>query len=163
MISSLSSELSEYQEQQPHHLGLTVGNWDLTALLPGDALAVWSALGLARCRALYLLRQVKTDHVHISAYFPYFASEGVGHPDILNNLRLVVPELVAIGAVDLGHNELDVLGNQLAFLPCHRLTCFVTCPHLPIKAFKIHPILCETTRMSGDKGTQGYAVSYYCA
>ena len=74
--------------------------------------------------------------------FPYLASEGVGHPDIFNNLRLVVPKLVAISAVDLRHNELDVLGNQLALLPCHRFTGFVACPHLPIIVLKIHPILC---------------------
>ena len=74
----------------------------------------------------------------------------------------MVPELVAISAVDLGHDELDILGNQLALLPCHRFTGFVASPYLPIIALKIHLILCETAGMSGDRGTQGYAVRYYC-
>ena len=63
ICEALSLAIPEYQEQQPHHLGLAVGNGDLAALLPGDALAVWSALGLARCRALNLLQRVKTNQV----------------------------------------------------------------------------------------------------
>ena len=58
------------------------------------------------------------------------AGEGVRHPDILDNLRLVVPELIAISAVDLRHDELDVLGNQLALLPRHRLAGVGARPHL---------------------------------
>ena len=58
------------------------------------------------------------------------AGEGVRHPDILDNLRLVVPELIAISAVDLRHDELDVLGNQFALLPRHRLASLITSPHL---------------------------------
>ena len=58
------------------------------------------------------------------------AGEGVRHPDILDNLRLVVPELIAIGAVDLGHDELDCLGHQLALLPGHRLARLRPRPHL---------------------------------
>ena len=67
---------------------------------------------------------------------PCLASESVGHPDILDDLGLVVPQLVAIGAVDLGHDELDVLGHQLALLPGHRFTSLVACPHLQVVAFK---------------------------
>ena len=45
-------------------------------------------------------------------------------------LRLVVPELLLGLALDLRHDELDVLGNQLAFLPGHWLAGVGARPHL---------------------------------
>ena len=45
-------------------------------------------------------------------------------------LGLVVPELLLGLALDLGHDELDVLGNQLALLPGHWLACIGACPNL---------------------------------
>ena len=45
-------------------------------------------------------------------------------------LRLVVPELLLGLALDLRNDELDVLGNQLALLPRHRLAGVGARPHL---------------------------------
>ena len=45
-------------------------------------------------------------------------------------LRLMVPELLLGFALDLRHDELDILGNQLALLPGHWLACIGPCPHL---------------------------------
>ena len=58
------------------------------------------------------------------------AGEGVSHPGPLVVLGLVVPELLLGLALDLGHDELDVLGNQLALLPGHWLACIGACPDL---------------------------------
>ena len=66
----------------------------------------------------------------------HLAGEGVGHPHLSDGLGLVVPDLPPVRAVDLGHDELDVLGHQLAFLPRHRFTGLVACPHLQVVAFK---------------------------
>ena len=49
-------------------------------------------------------------------------------------LGLVVPELLLGLALDLGHDELDVLGNQLALLPGHWLTRVGSGPDLDFKA-----------------------------
>ena len=57
-------------------LGLAVLHWHLPALLEGDTLTVWSALGLAARAVLHLAR------------------EGVGHPHVRHFLRLVIPDLV---------------------------------------------------------------------
>ena len=43
---------------------------------------------------------------------------------------MVRAHLVAIGAVDLGHDELDVLGDELALLPRDGLAGLVARPHL---------------------------------
>ena len=45
-------------------------------------------------------------------------------------LGLVVPELLLGLALDLGHDELHVLGNQLALLPGHWLACISARPNL---------------------------------
>ena len=45
-------------------------------------------------------------------------------------LRLMVPELLLGFALDLRHDELDILGNQLALLPGHWLACIGPRPHL---------------------------------
>ena len=45
-------------------------------------------------------------------------------------LRLMVPELLLGFALDLRHDELDILGNQLALLPGHWLAGIGPCPHL---------------------------------
>ena len=45
------------------------------------------------------------------------AGEGVGHPGSLVVLRLVVPDLLLVIAVNLGDDELDVFRDQLALLP----------------------------------------------
>ena len=112
-------------------LGLTVGHWHLrtsvrllskhdsahthlATLLVGDALAVWSALGLAARAVLHL------------------AAEGVGHPHIRHLFGLVVPNLLTISAVDLRDNELDSLGNQLTLLPSNWLTGFIASPDLSV-------------------------------
>ena len=58
------------------------------------------------------------------------AVEGVGHPHVGHLLRLVEPNLLTIGAVDLGDDELDGLGNQLALLPGDGLTGLITGPNL---------------------------------
>ena len=58
------------------------------------------------------------------------AVEGVGHPHVGHLLRLMEPNLLTIGAVDLGDDELDGLGNQLALLPGDGLTCLITGPNL---------------------------------
>ena len=42
----------------------------------------------------------------------------------------MVPELLLGLALDLGHDELDVLGNQLALLPGDWLACIGACPNL---------------------------------
>ena len=58
------------------------------------------------------------------------AGEGVGHPGPLVVLGLVVPDLLLVAAVDLGHDELDVLGDQFALLPGDRLALLGTGPDL---------------------------------
>ena len=53
------------------------------------------------------------------------------HCDLLHHLlRLVIPELLLGLALDLGHDELHVLGNQLALLPGHWLARVGACPNL---------------------------------
>ena len=42
----------------------------------------------------------------------------------------MVPDLVPVGAVDLGHDELHVLGDELALLPGDGLAGLVPGPHL---------------------------------
>lgn len=93
-------------------LGFTVGHRNLSTLLELHLLAVWPGLGLAAGGALHL------------------TAEGVRHPDVGDGLRLVVPDLLAVSAVDLGHDELDSLGDQLALLPGDRLTGLITRPDL---------------------------------
>ena len=89
------------------------------------------------------------------------AGEGVRHPDILDNLRLVVPELVAIGAVDLGHDELDVLGHQLALLPGHRLARLITSPHLSSQeSFRLDRLIARTTCLPSSSVSQ--RVTQFC-
>ena len=129
-------------------LGLTVCHWHLrtsvrllskhvsahthlATLLVGDALAVWPALGLAAGAVLNL------------------AAEGVGHPHICHLLWLVVPNLLAISAVDLWDNELDSLGNQLTLLPGDRLTGFVASPDLRLM---IVMMIVMTRMMTNRKG-----------
>ena len=87
---------------------------NLLALIPCDFLTVWSDYGPAVGSFLHL------------------ASEGVCHPRPLVVLRLVVPDLLLVAAVDLGHDELDVLGDQLALLPGHWLTGVGARPHLGV-------------------------------
>ena len=58
------------------------------------------------------------------------AGEGVRHPRPLVVLRLVVPDLLLVAAVDLGHDELDVFRDEFAFLPGDWLTLLCTSPHL---------------------------------
>ena len=48
--------------------------------------------------------------------FLHLACEGVRHPRPLVVLRLVVPDLLLVTAVDLGNDELDVLRDEFAFL-----------------------------------------------
>ena len=48
--------------------------------------------------------------------FLHLASEGVRHPRPLVVLRLMVPDLLLVTAVDLGNDELDVLRDEFAFL-----------------------------------------------
>ena len=89
------------------------------------------------------------------------AGEGVRHPDILDNLRLVVPELVAVGAVDLRHDELDVLGNQLALLPGNRLARLITSPHLwSQESFRLDRIIASTTCLPSSSVSQ--TVTQFC-
>ena len=45
-------------------------------------------------------------------------------------LGLMVPELLLGFALDLRHDELDLLGDQLALLPRHWLASISACPHL---------------------------------
>ena len=78
--------------------GFTVGHRNLPALLELHLLAVRPHLGLAAGGALDL------------------AGEGVRHPRPLVVLRLVVPDLLLVTAVDLGNDELDVLRDEFAFL-----------------------------------------------
>ena len=52
----------------------------------------------------------------------HLAAVGVGHPRLLGLLGLVVPQLLLVHTGDLGHDELDILRDQLALLPRHRLT-----------------------------------------
>ena len=93
-------------------LGLAVGDGNLPALLPGHSLAVRPGLALAGGGALHL------------------AGERVGHPHVGGGLRLVVPDLLAVSAVDLRHDELDSLGDQLALLPGDGLAGLVASPDL---------------------------------
>ena len=59
------------------------------------------------------------------------------HCDLLHHLlRLVIPELLLRLALDLRHDELDVLGHQLALLPGHRLAGVSARPHLGEKLIK---------------------------
>ena len=74
------------------------------------------------------------------------AGEGVGHPGPLVVLGLVVPDLLLVAAVDLGHDELDVFRDEFAFLKCQatdcqsrcegrcELTCHVTGSHASVPA-----------------------------
>ena len=93
-------------------LGLAVGHWDLDTFLELDLLAVGPRLGLATGGVLHL------------------AVEGVGHPDVSHLLGFVIPDLLAICAVDLGDDELDRLGDEFALLPGDRLTGLVARPLL---------------------------------
>ena len=93
-------------------LGLAVGHRDLDTLLELDLLAVWPRLGLAAGGVLHL------------------TVEGVGHPDVSHLLGLMIPDLLAIRAVDLRDNELDRLGDELALLPGDGLTGLVASPLL---------------------------------
>ena len=93
-------------------LGLAVGDGNLPALLPGHSLAVRPGLALAGGGALHL------------------AGERVGHPHVGGGLRLVVPDLLAVSAVDLRHDELDSLGDQLALLPGDGLAGLIASPDL---------------------------------
>ena len=56
--------------------------------------------------------------------------EGVGHPGPLVVLRLVVPDLLLVVAVNLRDDELHVLGHQLALLPGDGLTLLSSSPDL---------------------------------
>ena len=58
------------------------------------------------------------------------AGEGVGHPGPLVVLRLVIPDLLLVAAVDLGDDELDVLRDELALLPGNGLAGLGTSPDL---------------------------------
>ena len=42
----------------------------------------------------------------------------------------MVPNLIAVGTVDLWHNELHILGDEFALLPGDGLTSFVSGPDL---------------------------------
>ena len=85
---------------------------NLLALIPCDFLTVWPHYGPAVGSFLDL------------------ASEGVGHPGPLVVLRLVVPDLLLVAAVDLGHDELDVFRDEFAFLPSDWLALLCSGPHL---------------------------------
>ena len=104
------------------------------ALIPRDLFAVRPCLRRAVRRAFH------------------FAVECVCHPRIshllkvkvkimflicrCHLLRLVVPELLLGLALDLRHDELDVLGHQLALLPGHWLAGVSARPHLGEKLIK---------------------------
>ena len=98
-----------------------------TSFLKCNGLAIWSSLGLAAGAVLDL------------------AVEGVGHPHVGHLLRLVVPNLLTIGAVDLGDDELDGLGNQLALLPGDGLAGLITGPNLFSLVERF--VRCETIRV----------------
>ena len=55
------------------------------------------------------------------------AGEGVRHPGPLVVLRLVVPDLLLVAAVDLGDDELDVFRDEFALLKCQTTTCQSQC------------------------------------
>ena len=80
-------------------LGLAVGDGNLPALLPGHSLAVRPGLALAGGGALHL------------------AGEGVRHLGLRHWLRLVVPQLLPVLTDNLGDDELNLLGYELALLP----------------------------------------------
>ena len=85
---------------------------DLGTLLVADHLAVLPGARLAVGGALHL------------------AGEGVGHPGVSLRLWLVVPDLLLVLAHDLGHDEVDLLGHQLALLPRDWFTGLGSGPHL---------------------------------
>ena len=82
------------------------------AFIPCDFLAVWSRNGSTVGSFLDL------------------AGEGVGHPGALVVLRLVVPDLLLVAAVNLRHDELHVFGDELTLLPGDRLALLCTSPDL---------------------------------
>ena len=55
--------------------------------------------------------------------FLHLASEGVGHPRPLVVLRLVVPDLLLVAAVDLGNDELHVFRDEFALLKWETTDC----------------------------------------
>ena len=59
--------------------------------------------------------------------------EGVGHPGPLVVLRLVVPDLLLVAAVDLGNDELDVFRDEFALLPRDGLTLLCAGPDLRVE------------------------------
>ena len=59
--------------------------------------------------------------------FLHLACEGVRHPRPLVVLRLVVPDLLLVAAVDLGDDELDVFRDEFALLKCQTTTCQSQC------------------------------------
>ena len=54
------------------------------------------------------------------------AGEGLGHLGGGGRLGLMVPQLLFVGAGHVGHDELDVLLNELTLLPRHWLA--LVCP-----------------------------------
>ena len=59
--------------------------------------------------------------------FLHLACEGVRHPRPLVVLRLVVPDLLLVAAVDLGDDELDVFRDEFALLKCQTTACQSQC------------------------------------
>ena len=113
--SSLPSSVRHTKEDWPqpcHPLPPPVRA--LLAFVPRDLLAVWPGLGRAVGGALH------------------DAVEGVGHPGVRDGLGLVVPQLLLGLALDVRHDELDILGNQFTFLPGDGLAGVGTGPNLGI-------------------------------
>ena len=54
--------------------------------------------------------------------YNYFTSEGICHFHPLARLWLMVPQLLLVTTSNIWHYELDILQDQLALLPGHRLT-----------------------------------------
>ena len=75
------------------------GDRNLSALLVAQLLAVRPLVGLALGGALHL------------------AGEGVGQLGLRDQLRLVVPQLLPVLTDNLGDDELNLLGYELALLP----------------------------------------------
>jgi len=92
--------------------GLAVVDRDLGALLVLDVLAVLAGARLAVRSLLHLARK-RVRHLGLGFRF-----------------RLVVPDLLLVLARDLGHDEVHLLGDQLALLPSDWLTSLSSCPHL---------------------------------
>ena len=85
-------------------LGVALRHRYLSALLPCGHLADWPGLGGAGQGGAGL------------------ATEGVDLPGVGHCVWLMVPYLLTILATDVWHYEGDLLGHQLALLPCHGLT-----------------------------------------